>query len=50
MWLRSPVHRANLLAAQWREIGIGAVHVTSAPRMYRGAPVTVITADFGVRR
>ena len=50
MWEHSPEHRANLLAARWREIGIAAVHVGSAPGAYGGRPVTVVTADFGVRR
>jgi uncharacterized protein YkwD len=49
-WLRSPPHRENLFAQEWREIGIGAVHVGSAPGIYRGAPVTIVTVDFGVRR
>jgi uncharacterized protein YkwD len=50
MWLRSPVHRDNLFAPEWREIGIGAVHAASAPGIFGGAPVTIVTADFGVRR
>jgi uncharacterized protein YkwD len=50
MWLRSPMHRENLLTAEWREIGIGAVHVDSAPGIFGGAPVTIVTVDFGVRR
>src|SRR5256714_8526098 len=27
MWMNSPDHRANILAARWHEIGISAVHV-----------------------
>jgi len=50
MWEHSPEHRANLLAARWREIGIAAVHVDAAPGMYGGRPTTIITADFGARR
>lgn len=50
MWMNSPEHKANILNARWRQIGISAVHVDSAPGMYGGAPVTVITTDFGVRR
>ncbi len=50
MWLDSPPHRENLLTARWREIGISAVHVASAPGTYGGHPVTIITTDFGVRR
>jgi uncharacterized protein YkwD len=50
MWLNSPEHRANLLAPRWREIGLSAVHVASAPGTYGGREVTIVTADFGVRR
>jgi uncharacterized protein YkwD len=49
-WLQSPEHRANLLNRRWREVGIGAVSVNSAPGVYSGSPVTIVTADFGVRR
>jgi uncharacterized protein YkwD len=50
MWLNSPSHRRTLLTAEWREIGLGAVHVASAPGTYGGREVTILTADFGVRR
>jgi uncharacterized protein YkwD len=50
MWMHSPEHRANILAPRWREIGISAVHVATAPGTYRGLPVTIITTDFGARR
>lgn len=50
LWLSSPPHRQNLLRAHWREIGLSAVHANSAPGVYRNAPVTVLTANFGVRR
>jgi uncharacterized protein YkwD len=49
LWLSSPAHRANLLNPRWRELGLSAVHSTSAPGVYRGAPTTVVTADFGAR-
>ncbi len=49
-WLDSPPHRANLLNPSWREIGIAAVHATAAPGEYGGQDVTIVTADFGVRR
>jgi uncharacterized protein YkwD len=49
MWLNSPDHRKNLLTARWREIGLGAIHVASAPAAYGGREVTIITVDFGVR-
>jgi uncharacterized protein YkwD len=50
MWLNSPKHRQNMLTARWREIGLSAVHVTSAPGAFGGREVTILTADFGVRR
>jgi uncharacterized protein YkwD len=50
LWLRSPEHRDNLLSPVWREIGLGAVHADSAPGVYEGREVTILTADFGVRR
>jgi uncharacterized protein YkwD len=50
MWMNSPPHRANLLNGRWREVGISAVHVMQAPGAYRGLDVTIVTADFGVRR
>jgi uncharacterized protein YkwD len=50
LWLKSPEHRANLLTARWREIGVSAVHVSAAPGTYRGLDVTIVTTDFGVRR
>jgi uncharacterized protein YkwD len=49
LWLASAPHRAHLLNPRWREIGLGAVHSTSAPGVYRGSAVTVVTADFGAR-
>jgi uncharacterized protein YkwD len=48
-WMASPPHRANLLAPAWREIGLGAVRALSAPGVYDGLNVTILTADFGVR-
>jgi len=50
MWMNSPDHRANILAARWHEIGISAVHVNVGPGVFGNGPVTVITTDFGVRR
>ena len=38
MWMASPEHRANILNAQWREIGIAAVHLSNAPGVYHGLP------------
>lgn len=50
MWMTSSEHRANILSPNWREIGVSAVHVATAPGAYNGRPVTIITTDFGVRR
>jgi uncharacterized protein YkwD len=50
MWLNSPEHRANLLTARWREIGVSALHVPAAPGTYHGLDVTIVTTDFGVRQ
>jgi uncharacterized protein YkwD len=49
MWLNSPAHRKIMLTARWREVGLSAVHVTSAPGTFGGREVTIVTADFGVR-
>jgi uncharacterized protein YkwD len=49
VWMSSPEHRQNILRAGWRDIGISAIHVHSAPGTFGDRPVTVITADFGVR-
>ena len=48
--MASPEHRANILTARWREIGVSAVHVAAAPGVYHGLDVTIVTTDFGVRR
>jgi uncharacterized protein YkwD len=50
LWMESPEHRANLLTARWREVGLSAVHFTAAPGAFNGLDVTIVTADFGVRR
>jgi uncharacterized protein YkwD len=49
-WMGSPGHRANLLSAAWREIGLAAAHTASAPGVYGGRKTTIVTADFGIRR
>jgi uncharacterized protein YkwD len=49
LWLASPPHRETLLSPAWREIGLGAVHAFAAG-VYNGRAVTILTADFGVRR
>ena len=48
-WMRSRGHRLNMLSARWREIGLGIVARVSAPGVYRGADVTIVTANFGAR-
>ena len=48
-WMQSPPHRANILSREWREVGLGAAHFSSAPGRYRGGAVTIVTADFGAR-
>jgi uncharacterized protein YkwD len=50
LWLNSPQHRKIMLMTRLREIGVGAIHVGSAPGVYGGREVTIVTADFGVRR
>lgn len=49
-WMHSPPHRQNILTGEWREIGISAEHFDAAPGAFGGRSVTIITADFGVRR
>jgi uncharacterized protein YkwD len=50
-WMASPGHRANILNAAWRNIGVAAVHVRD-PRGYYAEwdDVTVVAAEFGARR
>jgi uncharacterized protein YkwD len=49
-WLRSPGHRANLLAPGWRHVGIGAVHVRNPAGYYASwNDVTIVAAEFGRR-
>jgi uncharacterized protein YkwD len=49
LWMGSPGHRRNILTARWREIGLSALKVSSAPGVYGGRDVVIITSDFGVR-
>jgi uncharacterized protein YkwD len=48
-WMQSPEHRRNILDPSWRQIGLASASVPSAPGVFRELPVTVVTADFGVR-
>jgi uncharacterized protein YkwD len=50
MWMGSPMHRKVLLTPNWRDVGISAIRVTSAPGDFEGDDVTLVTADFGLRR
>ncbi len=49
MWMQSAPHRQNILTPQWREIGLSAVIASSAPGVFGGRDVVIITSDFGVR-
>jgi uncharacterized protein YkwD len=49
-WLASPGHRENVLSRSWRDVGVGAISLPRAPGVYGGAPVTIVTVDFGKRR
>lgn len=48
-WLASPSHRKNMLAPEWREVGIASLHASTAGGIYEGAQTWVITMDFGTR-
>ena len=48
--LSEELRRKIMLTARWREVGLSAVHVPSAPGTFGGREVTIVTADFGVRR
>ena len=50
MWMSSPPHRKVLLNPTWRDVGVSAVRVMSAPGAFEGDDITLVTADFGVRR
>ena len=50
MWLNSPEHKANLMNPRWREIGVSAVHTSTAVGPYAGLEVTIVTTDFGIRK
>jgi uncharacterized protein YkwD len=49
MWMQSPPHRANLLGREWRQIGIAALRLPSAPGCFGHRRVWLVTTDFGVR-
>jgi uncharacterized protein YkwD len=49
-WMNSAPHRANILTAGWRRVGVAVVHV-SDPLGYFGSwsDVTIVVAEFGRR-
>jgi uncharacterized protein YkwD len=49
LWMASPDHRANILNAQYREIGVAAMYEADAPGTFGGNSVTLVATDFGVR-
>jgi uncharacterized protein YkwD len=49
-WLASPPHRAVLLSPRWRALGVGVVHVSRSPGVFRDQDVLVVTADFAGKR
>lgn len=48
-WLASPPHREIVLAAGWRDAGVGVAWRPSAPGVFAGQPTLVVTAAFGLR-
>ena len=48
-WLTTPGHSANLLAPQWRDVGLAAVWAQAASGGFGGRDVFVVTANFGSR-
>jgi uncharacterized protein YkwD len=49
LWMGSPEHRRNILAPDWRQIGIAVAIRGDAPGVFEGRPVTVLATDFGSR-
>ena len=47
MWMHSPGHRANILNASFREIGIGVAY--DAPVRHGGHPAGTYATDFGAK-
>jgi uncharacterized protein YkwD len=49
-WLGSSGHRANLLAPEWRQVGVSIVHVSDPLRYYASwNDATIVVAEFGRR-
>lgn len=49
LWDGSPGHRRNMREGGWRQIGVAAVRVRSAPGVFQGFDVTIVVTDFGTR-
>jgi uncharacterized protein YkwD len=49
MWLGSPPHRAVLLSADFREIGLAAIHLREGTGTFGDGPVTIVVVDVGAR-
>jgi uncharacterized protein YkwD len=49
-WMQSSPHRRNILTGEWRDVGVAAAHFPKAGGAFGGRSVTIVTADFGVRR
>jgi uncharacterized protein YkwD len=47
MWMHSPGHRANILNASFREVGIGVAY--DAPVAHGGRPAGTYATDFGAK-
>jgi uncharacterized protein YkwD len=50
MWLASPTHRHILLDKRWRQIGLGVIRADGAGGVFGGQNVSILAAEFGVRR
>ncbi len=48
-WMRSPAHRANLLDARYRAIGVGVARGAPVTRAPAGGPAATYTTHFGAR-
>jgi len=49
VWMHSPLHRANLLRSNWRQIGVSAHRYASARGYFHRRSIWLVTTDFGVR-
>jgi uncharacterized protein YkwD len=48
-WLGSSSHRATLLSARFRHVGVTAIQAPAAPGFFGGRDVTIVVVDYGVR-